>query len=366
MYALKTLVKQYLRFSITALGIALCLILMLFLLAIYHGVSDSSVRYVRESDADIWVLQRHAANLLRGTSLLTFRHGNLIRRVEGVKSASPILFFTATLSVPGNTASVHLAGYDPATGKGAPPEILKGKPLENDDQIVLDYSFAAKYKIAVGDKIPIRDDTLIVAGLSGGTNLFVIQFAFITLRKAQELLGFPGIVSCYQVFLEPGFRADSVAEKIRYSSNDFAVYDRATFLSNNIHEAETGVMPLLYVIAIIGAIVLAAILSLILSVYVLEQQREYAIMKALGSPSGFVPRIIILQSLILSGCGMVIALLLFGPMLKVVEKLSPTVSADPSLSQTLIVAAGLLLISLLSTVIPLLRQMKIYPIEAFR
>ena len=120
------LLNQYVRFIITAFGISLCLILMLFFLAIYHGVSDSSVRYVRESDADIWVLQRHAANLLRGTSLLTYRHGDLIKRVKGVKSLAPILFFTATVKVPNNTASVHLAGYDPKTGKGGPPEIIKG------------------------------------------------------------------------------------------------------------------------------------------------------------------------------------------------------------------------------------------------
>ena len=52
-------------------------------------------------------------------------------------------------------------------------------------------------------------------------------------------------------------------------------------------------MPLLYVIAFIGAIVLTALLSLILSVYVLEQQKDYAIMKALGAPSGFIPGIVI-------------------------------------------------------------------------
>jgi putative ABC transport system permease protein len=203
-YALKTLAKQYLRFIITAFGVALCLMLMLFLLAIYYGVSDASVRYVRESDADIWVLQRHAANLLRGTSLLTNRHGFMIRQVEGVKSIAPILFFTATVKVPENTASMHLVGYDPSTGKGGPPEIVKGDSLKNDDQIILDYAFAAKYKIKIGDKLPIRDDTLNVVGLSDGTNLFVIQFAFITLKEARKLLGFPSILSCYQVLIEPG------------------------------------------------------------------------------------------------------------------------------------------------------------------
>ena len=348
MYALKTLAKQYLRFIITAFGVALCLVLMLFLLAIYYGVSDASVRYVRESDADIWILQRHAANLLRGTSLLTSNHGEIIKRVEGVKSISPILFFTATVNVPDNTASMHLVGYDPSTGKGGPPEIIEGDTLQNNDQIILDYAFAARYKIKIGDKLPIRDDTLTVTGLSGGTNLFVIQFAFITLEEARELLGFPSIVSCYQVMTEPGSNPFTITEKIRSASPDLAVFDRITFLNNNIHEAETGVMPLLYVVALIGAIVLTALLSLILSVYVLEQQRDYAIMMALGAPSGFIPRIVIQQSLILAGSGMAIAIILFGPILGAVKKFSPTISAESSVHQVLIVAAGLLVISLVS------------------
>lgn len=366
MYALKTLSKQYLRFIITAVGVALCLMLMLFLLAIYYGVSDASVRYVRESNADMWILQRHAANLLRGTSLLTNRHGNIIRQVDGIESIAPILFFTATVNVPENTASMHLVGYEPSTGRGGPPEIVKGDSLRNDDQIILDYAFAAKYKINIGDKLPIRDDTLTVTGLSDGTNLFVIQFAFITLNEARKLLGFPSILSCYQVFLEKGSDPVSIAENIRSVSSDLAVFDHKTFLNNNIHEAETGVMPLLYVVAIIGAIVLTALLSLILSVYVLEQQKEYAIMKALGAPSGFIPLIIIQQSLILAASGMAIATLLFGPMLSAVKRFSPTISAESSINQVLIVASGLLVISLFSSILPLLRQRHIYPLEVFR
>jgi putative ABC transport system permease protein len=366
MYAIKTLAKQYLRFIITAFGVALCLILMLFLLAIYYGVSDASVRYVRESDADIWVLQRHAANLLRGTSLLTNGHGVLLREVEGIKSIAPILFFTATVNVPENTASLHLVGYDPATGKGGPPEIVEGDTLQSNDQIVLDYAFAAKYKLKVGDKLPIRDDTLTVTGLSSGTNLFVIQFAFITLDEARRLLGISSILSCYQVMIKSGYDPDNVADKIRSAHPDFAAFDRATFLKNNIHEAETGVMPLLYVVALIGAIVLTALLSLILSVYVLEQQKDYAIMKALGSPAGFISRIIIQQSLILAGSGLVIAVCLFDPMLTAVKKFSPTISAESSLQQIITVSAGLLVISLLSSVLPLLRQRNIYPLEVFR
>ncbi|HYV90297.1 MAG TPA: FtsX-like permease family protein [Chitinophagales bacterium] len=366
MYALKTLLNQYLRFIITAFGVSLCLLMMFFLFAIYHGVSEGTVRYIRENDADLWVLQRNAANLLRNTSILTTSYGNQISDVKGVNSIAPILFFTAMLILPDNAASVYLAGYDPQTGKGGPPEIIEGDTLSRDDQIILDYAFAAKYKMHIGDKLIVKDDTLVVAGLSGGTNMFVIQFAFITLSKARDMIGFPGIVSCYQVFLKPGADGDSVAEEIKSLSRNLTVFDRVTFLNNNIHEAETGVLPMLYVIGVLGGIVLTALLSLILSVYVLEQQKDYAIMKALGASDGFVSGIIIKQSLILAGSGLIIAVLLLEPMLKAIEKFSPTMSVHSSVNQVMIISVALLVIILLSSILPLFRQRRIYPIEVFR
>ena len=47
---------------------------------------------------------------------------------------------------------------------------------------------------------------------------------------------------------------------------------------------ESGIIPLLFIVTLISAIVLTAILSLILSVSILEKRRDFAIMKALGSP----------------------------------------------------------------------------------
>jgi putative ABC transport system permease protein len=366
MYALKTLLNQFGRFVITSLGIALCIILMLFLLAVFRGVANGSMRYIRESDADLWILQRHTVNIMRGTSLLTMSQGNSIRKIPGVKLVAPVFFFSSSLRMPKANGTVRLTGYDIATGKGGPPELFKGNELKNDSQIILDRSFAAKYKIHLGDRIPLNDDTLIVTGLSSGTNMGVYQYAFVTLKKAQSLIGFPGIVSYFQVNVDKGANLLKVAENIRSVLPDVVVLDRPTFLSNNQREMESGFLPMLDVIAVIGAIVLTAILSLILSVYILEQRRDYAIIKALGAPNGYIPGIVLRLSLILSGSGMVIAVILFFPLLKIVEKLTPEVATESSFAQIMAVLAGVLIISLISSFFPILRLRRIYPLELFK
>jgi putative ABC transport system permease protein len=366
MYALKTLLNQSGRFIITSLGIALCIILMLFLLAIFKGVADGAMRYLRESDADLWILQRHSLNILRGTSLLTMNQGNTIKKVPGVKVVAPIFFYSSSIKVQNTSGTVRLTGYDINIGKGGPPELFKGNVLKNDSQIILDHSFAAKYRIHLGDRIPLNDDTLTVTGLSSGTNMGVYQYAFITLKKAQALIGFPGIVSYFEVKVEEGEDPLVIAERIRSAASGVVVLDRETFLKNNQREMESGFLPMLYVIAIIGAVVLTAILSLILFVYILEQRRDYAIIKALGAPAGFIPGIVLRLTLILSASGMVIAVILFFPLLKVVEKIVPEVATESSLGQILAVLFGLLIISLISSFFPILRLRHIYPLELFK
>jgi putative ABC transport system permease protein len=366
MYALKILWRQPLRFILTVFGVALCVVLMLFLVAVYKGVADGSVEYVRASDADLWVMQRHCANILRSTSLLPVGYGNTLSGIAGVESCSPILFILAGLETAKGYQTLYLTGYVPESGRGGPPEIVRGRPVGKDDEAVLDRSFAAKCGISVGDEIRIQEDRLRVVGLSGGTNMFVIQYAFVTLARAQRVAGFPGIVSCYQIKVKPGWKASAMAGRIRAMLPGTAVYDRDVFLKNNIREMESGFLPLLFMVAAIGAVVLSAILSLMLSVHVLEQRGDFAVMKAVGSPKGTIAGLVVQQSLVFAGAGIAAAVALFFPLELVVEKVSPEVSAVTSFQQMVLVGCGVVVISLISSILPVHRLRSIYPMEVFR
>jgi putative ABC transport system permease protein len=365
MYAFKTLFDQPLKFCMTACGMALCIILMLFLLSIYRGVYVGSVEYVTASNADLWILQSNATNVLRSTSLIRTDQRELLKSIPGISSVSPVLFILGTVRFGKGSATVYLTGFDPGCGSGGPPEIVKGSTLTANDQIILDQSFAAKYNIHLNDRIRIKNDVLKVVGLSSGTNMFVIQYAFITLAKAHSLLGFANIVSGYLVKVREGFSTQEVTACIYSAASDINVFDRETFIRNNIQEMESGILPLLYMVAFIGAVVLTAILSLILSINVLERRKDFAIMKALGSPKGFLPGFIIEQSMILTISGLAVGIIFFFPLIRVLEKISPEVSVISSLTQILTVCLGAIIIGLISSIEPIRKLNKIYPLEAF-
>ena len=77
-YSIRMLRSQPLRLALTVGGIALCAVLMLFLLGVYRGVSYGSVEYIRCNRADLWVLERNQTNILRCSSILQGDHGATI------------------------------------------------------------------------------------------------------------------------------------------------------------------------------------------------------------------------------------------------------------------------------------------------
>ena len=124
MYSIRILTNQPLRLALTVGGVALCILLMFFLLSVYRGVADGSVEYIRRNKVDLWVLQCNASNILRGSSLLSTAHGYVIRQIPSAQSASAVLLSLSAIKKDNQLATVYLAGYNPETGHGGPPHLV--------------------------------------------------------------------------------------------------------------------------------------------------------------------------------------------------------------------------------------------------
>lgn len=364
-YSRRVLTHRPARLALTVGGMALCVLLMLFLLAIYQAVSDGSVEYVRRSNADVWVLQRNSTNILRSTSFLSTRHEGDLEEVEGVKLVARVLLQLPTLHAHGKAATVFLVGYNSGSGLGGPPRIVEGTGVEHDGDIVLDRSFAARMQVRLGDSVQIQDERLRVVGFSAGTNAFVIQYAFVRLITARAMFGFPAIVSCYLVKAEPGTSLPELRGRIERAMPDASVFDQADFLANNIRETENGILPILYVIALIGTVVLTIILSLLLTINILERRKDFAVMMMLGAGRRYLPGLVVEQAALitLAGCGGAFAL--FWPATRAVEWLFPEIAvvAAPWHAGLALAIAGV--VGAFSALIAIRRIRHIYPMEVF-
>lgn len=366
LYARRLLQRQPQRLLLTIMAIALCAVMMQFLLASYQGVSDGSVEYIRKNVCDLWVMQRNTTNLLRGTSFLTSAHGDALRASSRVRTASPVLLLLPTLHAGRRSSTIFLAGYEVSAGRGGPPEMVEGRAIAGDDEIVLDRSFGMKLGIVPGDTVRIQESRLVVTGLSEGTNAFVIQYGFVTLACAQRIAGIPDLVSLYIIDLTGGSDVHAVARDLEREVGSIAVFPHATFLDNNLKEMESGFLPLLFAIAGIGVVVMTIILSLLLSITILERRKDLAIMKTLGAPRGYLPGGVALLALLLALLGIVAATLLYPLLVGIVESLSPEISTQTTLPHVVLVVAICVTISQVSAMLAMRRLRSIYALEVFR
>jgi putative ABC transport system permease protein len=365
MYILRILITQPLRLFLTITGIALCIILILFILGIYSGVAEGSIEYVKRTKADLWVLQANNNNIMRGTSILPSLYLKGIKKDSSIQSATPVLLFFSNIKTGTKSTTVLLAGFEPGA-MGGPPIIYKGRNVLQNDEIVLDKSFAKKYNIKVEHKVLVQKDTLRVVGLSSGTNAFVTQYAFTTFEFTQSIIELPGLASFFIIKAIPGSSLSMIKERIeKRFPGVFSIYENDEFLKNNIHEMEAGILPLFYAIAAIGGVVLTIILSLILSVNILEKRKDFAIMKIIGSPNLFLNKLILLQALIISVAAEVIGIIFFFPLVELIESLSPEVTTIISIEHIVYITIIICFVTIFSSYFSSRHIRKIYPAEVF-
>ena len=365
MYSFVIIKSQPVRLSLTIGAVALCIIMMLFLLGIYKGVADGSVEYIKKNNADLWVLQKNCTNILRGTSLLSSWQGNLIMEDPGVESVSPVLFLLSSVKNGKNHSTIFLTGYNPENRYGGPPALVKGRNIKNGSEIVLDIAFALKSGFRINDSLTIQDETFKVVGFSKGTNAFVIQYAFTTIDKTRSLIGFPGLTTCYIVKLKDGVNRESVKRDLMKNISGSTVYTQEEFLSNNIHEMQSGFLPVLYAVASLGAVVLTVILSLILSISILEKKKDFAVMKTLGASAEFLSSLVVKQAVLIILAAGAAAIILYYPIVFGIHSLSPEVSTANTFLQVLFVMLVAICMGLLSSFIAIQRIRKIYALEVF-
>lgn len=365
MYALMSLRSQPLRMILSIGGIALCVLLMLFLIGVYRGVEEGSMDFIYNNRADLWVLQGSATNILRCTSVLAISSEYDIQKIRGVKSVAPLLLLLSTVGMGDNTATVYLAAYDPKTGLGKPPWLEQGRNIKSSDEIVLDQAFAAKYDYQLGDTVILQGCRLKLVGISGGTNAFVIQYAFVDLRRGWQLAGFSGIVTCFLVNLDGSRTAESVMGEIQSVITGAKVFKHDIFVQNNLREMQSGFLPFVFTLSTLGTIVLTAILSLLLSISIVERRRDFAVMKTLGAPAIFLWRLVVGQALITVGLGTKIAILLLPLLAGLIHSITPEVAVKLSILQITEAAIVAVFVGVVSSVIAVSRLRRIYPLEAF-
>ncbi len=345
--------------------VAACVALFVIIWSIYQGAYEGAVAYLKSVPADVWVLQRSADNLLRGFSVLPQSYAAILGAMDGVESVGRVVTVPASVAAGRSQGTVFLVGYDTRVGTGRPPHLAGGRLPEGDDEIVLDRAIAARLDLRIGDRLAVDGADLRVVGLSRDTNAIAMQYAFVTIDRAQSLLPLRGIVTAYLLRLAPGADASRTVRAIRESQGRLAAFTREEFIRNNLRQLDQGFLPVIMVITGLSAVVLTIMLSLILSMSVLERRRDFAIMKILGAPGLHLWLVIVREALLIASAGLVGGAAFAAALLPLLDALLPQLAEAFGPWQAALVAGVVEAIAIASASLASLAARKIYPLEAF-
>jgi putative ABC transport system permease protein len=317
--ARRNLVSDPRRVITSALGTGVALALILLLQGLWLGFQRQVTAYEDNVGADLFVAEAGTRSFLGESSLVPATAQQDIERVEGVRSADPILTRGAVLELHGRKQFTFVIASEPGR-VGGPWRLAGGRAAREGDEAVIDESLARQHDVDLGSRIEILGQDFRVVGLSEGTRSWMFGFVFVPLDAARTLVRAPGATS-FVLVRTPAAR--SVATLIEDATglealpvDQVAENDRA-LLARSI----AGPLRLMVAIAFVAGTLIVA-----LTVYsqVVDRLGEYGIVKAIGATRARLFAIVLGQTMALAGVGAAIALPTFLGAAQLVPRSGPS------------------------------------------
>ena len=300
--------------------------------AIAIAWSDGSYSYVIDSFTrnQLGHIQIHAEGYLDRPSLYRTVDdyeavGSTVAKVEGVASWTPRLYSSALASVGNKSAGARIIGIDPQRENIATrfdKKVIDGAAFSFSPahEAILGQGLANVLKARVGDEVvlvsqgadgSIANDIYAIVGIiSSGDRISDQSALYLHLADAQELLVLEGRVHEIAVVGEKLKTIDEVAIGIKAALDNpglvvetWKEFAAAFYRAMKADQKGSWIMVMIIVIVVAAGVLNTALMS------VLERTREYGVMRALGTSSAQIFRLIVMEISIMAVLSIAIACL---------------------------------------------------------
>ncbi|MBV8169250.1 MAG: ABC transporter permease [Alphaproteobacteria bacterium] len=312
--ASRNLFQDRLRFVATVIGVVFSIVLVIVQLGLFLGFTRMVTTMIDHASADLWIVP-YGTKCFEDPSLLDLNDRTLAMAIPGVSDAVPIVVGFAQWSVPsGGTTPVLLVGSNRNPPVLAPWNLVDGTAdvLSTPHTVAVDETYFGRLGVsAIGDKTEIRDQTVQVGAITRGIRSFTTTpYLFTSLSQAQAYMGIaPNRGSYLLVHLAPdaditGVRA-ALLDRLRkvevLTPEEFRNRSRSFWLFG------TGAGAALFAGALLGVIVGTIIVAQTLYSSTKDHLNEFATLRAIGSSSGYIHKVIVAQALLSAAIGFTLA-----------------------------------------------------------
>jgi len=312
--AFRNLFHDWLRFVATVIGIVLSIVLVTVQLGLYFGFERMVTTMIDHAAADLWIVPQ-GTKCFEDPSLLDVRKQFRARAVDGVAETVPVVLGFADWRMPsGSITPVFVIGSDLRSRGLLPWNLVEGdvEALATPNAIAVDRSYFRTLGIAgLGASAEIRRQRVRVVAVTNGIRSFTTTpYVFMSVDRARAHIGISSDEANYiLVRLASSADASAVRRQLMANMSDVDVLTPSEFRSRSrsFWLFGTGAGAALFGGALLGVIVGTVIVALTLYSSTKEHLVEFATLRAMGSSSRYIHKIIICQALISAVIGFSLA-----------------------------------------------------------
>lgn len=362
--AQKNLFHEPARLFISVSGVTFAVFLILILLALYRGWSETLSEYIHNVEAEVWVMQQGSIDMSHSISLLPNQTGDQLKQIDGVAAVHYLVGNRIVIKLHDEEVSTRVIGFDTTDQIGKPVTIIEGQAIPAAGEIIIDQIVHQDHDLNIGDTLDLNGTPFKVVGIAAGGPLF--QQSYIRIEDARTLFHMEDVSNFFVVALTDGQAPDEVIERIEASITGIDAQTENEFAENNEQEIMDKFLPIILVLVFIGFIVGVVIISLTIYTATIEKIREYGVLKAIGAPNHYLYRVVLTQSSIAGGIGFVLGTVLTYVGSDVIKKFEPLFATLVKWPDVVLVAGLTLVMIGLAAYIPLRRMMHIDPAIVFK
>lgn len=301
--AFRNLFHDRIRLAVTLVGILFSIVLVAVQLGLYLGASNMITANIDHAKADLWITAFGAKSFEDGGMLLTPRERHQALATPGVKAVIPLVVRFAEWRKPeGGSTRVVLVGTDAEDGGLVPFNLVEGtwEDIKAPEAIAVDKSYFNELGIkGIGDTAQIANGRVRVRALTDGVRSFTQSpYAYTTLNRSRSLFGDTDNTTFYLVQLQPGANVEKVRHDLAGRLEGAEVLTQQEFRDRSLKQwlFRTGAGVALIGGALLGSLVGTVIVAQTLYSSTKDHLSEFATLRALGSSSGYIHKVILAQA----------------------------------------------------------------------
>ena len=379
-------------------GIAVGVMALIVVIAVMSGFESDLKSRILGGQSHI-VLMRHGGPFTEYRKILKD-----VKKIDGVKSATPVIYTQVMLRASSRVSGAVLRGIDPESAGRViktldkisfnNPKAGMGESTDNDvPGIVLGKELANNLGVSKGDTIylisprgmispighlPAMKRFRLTGFFESGMYDYDGSFAYINIDQAQKILRMGNSVTGIEIRVDNMYNAREIAQKI-VSSLGFPFWARDWMQMNqNLFTALKLEKTVMFIILTLIVLVAAFNIASTLIMMVMEKTRDIAILKAMGATDKSIKKIFVFKGMVIGTVGTILGVI-FGFVLCTILKhykiaeltgdiyyFTTKLPVRLEFFDVVIIVSAALVICFFATIYPARQASRLDPVEAIR